>query len=224
MRMLLFISVIASVGCLRSTQYRCATNDQCGAEGQCEATSFCSFPDGACTDGRRYGEYSGDLAGKCVGEVAMTDGGVQDMSTTTDVPTNACPGSYSTIAGVTNRRYRVIGNAAAFATQKAACAADGSNTYLAIPDDQAELTAILNAANTFRIWVGIEDVGDNDMFVTVKGAPFPASNPLWDQGEPDDNPFSGGGAANCAVASNQGDDLADDRCAATYAAVCECEP
>jgi hypothetical protein len=48
--------------------FHCKSSDQCtlGAQvGRCEATGLCSFADGACPSGRRYGRYSGANADAC---------------------------------------------------------------------------------------------------------------------------------------------------------------
>ncbi len=71
----LFVSV--AVGCTGQPAYICESNTQCistsGAQGVCESTKFCSFPDSACAadgtsgTGRRYGsDASNGLASQCV--------------------------------------------------------------------------------------------------------------------------------------------------------------
>jgi hypothetical protein len=62
--------LIFLVGCgsLHSS-FECRSSDQCSG-GICEATGFCSFSDGKCASGQRYGHFSGALADQC------TDGGV----------------------------------------------------------------------------------------------------------------------------------------------------
>jgi hypothetical protein len=39
----------------------------------CESVGYCSFPDSTCAGGRRYGDYSGKLAGQCIGGDAKKD-------------------------------------------------------------------------------------------------------------------------------------------------------
>ncbi len=70
--------------CGEANVFVCASDQQCGADGQCESTGFCSFPDGTCTSGRRYGGLSGELAGDCVDVQPMTgtdESGPVSMST-----------------------------------------------------------------------------------------------------------------------------------------------
>lgn len=68
----LFAIAIAVLACScdRREPYACASSEQCvsgGAPGVCEPTGFCSFPDPACEDGRRYeANAGGGLGGACV--------------------------------------------------------------------------------------------------------------------------------------------------------------
>jgi hypothetical protein len=60
---------IALAACVHPpSTFECKTTDQCGTDGICELTGFCSFPDttGACTAGRRYDASAGDLANQCI--------------------------------------------------------------------------------------------------------------------------------------------------------------
>lgn len=76
--------------------FECTTNDQCGADGTCQPTGFCSFPDTTCPSEQRYGSLAGDrLADTCVPEsdsstsddatssVAMTAGSSTSNTSTT---------------------------------------------------------------------------------------------------------------------------------------------
>jgi hypothetical protein len=128
-----------------------------------------------------------------------------------------------TVGGQTHV-YRVITNVGTYMTQKAACAADGANAYLAVPADQNELDAILGTANRPLVWLGIDDLAAEGQYVTANGGTLDQNSPLWENGEPDNSPRSGGGQADCVSASDNSGQLADDRCGNTYAAVCECEP
>jgi hypothetical protein len=61
--------VAVAVACLRTVSYECSDDSFCqraGVQGTCEATSYCSFPDPACPDGKRYASV-GPNAGQCVG-------------------------------------------------------------------------------------------------------------------------------------------------------------
>lgn len=53
-----------------SDVFACSASEDCsdgGIDGACEASGYCSFPDGDCPSGARYGDHAGDsLAGECV--------------------------------------------------------------------------------------------------------------------------------------------------------------
>lgn len=234
MKAILFMAALASASCLRTTSYKCDSDTKCGAGGVCEYPGYCSYADPDCPEGRRYGEYSGIYSNKCIGEIiAGDDSGVDSPpgdGPMTDVPLGNCPASYNLTHGT--RRYRVIAAADWFA-QVAACDA-GTNRYLAIPNDQAELTAIVAFANA-TIWVGVSDEGvnqssaDDEVMEDVNGAAFATGTAIWGANQPDDTQTgAGGGGANnaeCVAAETaMSGKLMDDRCALTYAAVCECEP
>jgi hypothetical protein len=226
MRTFIFFALVASAGCLRKTEYKCTESTQCGAGGQCEDTGFCSFADSSCDSGRKYGEFSGStFSNECVGGMALTDGGVDGTpgDGMMDGSTTGCPGTYSTTIGT--HKYRKI-TAGAWSAQVTACAADGSNAYLAVPNDQSELTAIIAASNVAITWVGYDDQTTENAYVAVRGAAINDQNAMWDSGnnEPDNMPSSGGGQADCVTADMGAGRLADDKCGDPFPAVCECEP
>jgi hypothetical protein len=224
---MLFVAVLASAGCLRKTEYKCSVSTECGTGGTCEAVGYCSFADTMCMSGRRFGEFSGDTySGQCVGgDQPMIDAGTDGQMQQMDTMMASCPAGYAALTGgTTGHQYRVIAAAAAWGSQLTDCDNDeaGTKTYLAIPNDQGELTAILAAASASS-WVGVEDAApDDENFVDVKGQAYPTNNGLWQTGEPNDMPSSGGGAAECVFGA--AGKLSDEKCLSTYAAVCECEP
>lgn len=218
----LWIVAVLSAGCLRKTEFKCQTNDQCSTGGVCESTGYCSFSDSECPGGRRYGELSGDLGGQCVGGMAGVDGGVDGPMT--DAPAGGCPASYMMVTGTGTHRYRVVSAPAAWAAQRSACAADSTSAYLAVPNDQAELTALLATSSAVRVWVGIDDQTTENSYVTTRGGVFAANDPLWDVGEPDNAPFNGNGESDCAVGVKASNQVADTKCGDPYPAICECDP
>jgi hypothetical protein len=228
MRALLFVALISSVGCLRKTEYKCTDTTQCGGGGQCEDTGFCSFPAAECASGRKYGEFSGaTYSNECVGGTSIAiDGGVTDGSTNDGTPNDGSPGTCpAAYTGAGAHKYRVITASENWDTQLADCDDDtaGTNTYLASPDDQTELTAILAEAGQNRIWVGISDSTEGT-YAKTGGGTIPSNDPMWDSTEPDDDPIIGGGPGDCVAASMTSGKLADDNCGVTRPAVCECEP
>lgn len=217
---LLVALCVPAAACLRSTTYKCSSNDQCST-GVCESTGFCSFTDSACPDGRRYGDYAGDLSNKCVGDAPPDlDGGIDTGDGPGSDSIMNCPNSYAVVSGQSHR-YRVL-NGSNYASALSTCAADGPAAYLAVPDDATELAAILQEAQA-NTWVGIDDRTTEGTFVTANGGTFASNSPLWDSaaGEPNNGPANQG---DCAVAIKSSSKLVDDKCANSNIAVCECEP
>lgn len=231
MRHLLLVaaSLVSLTGCLRKTEFKCQTSDQCSTGGICEMTTgYCSFADSDCADGRRYGGLSGDLAGQCVGGGSgsgsdVVDAGIDGMVIDAP-PGNVCPASYATLPGAGTHVYRLLTASAAWATQKGLCSADGSGAYLAVPNNQAELTAIMTAINQAHGWVGIDDMATEGTYVTANGGTFSATDPLWDTGQPDNKPFAGAGGSDCVSGVKATNRLADTKCSESYTAICECDP
>lgn len=48
--------------------FHCERDDQCSGGGTCQASGLCSFADGTCASGERYGGLSGELSNTCVGD------------------------------------------------------------------------------------------------------------------------------------------------------------
>jgi hypothetical protein len=64
----LIVVVAGLVGCVGSGTFRCVHDPDCGPGGTCEpSTNLCSFADGKCASGQRYGAFAGDLSHSCVG-------------------------------------------------------------------------------------------------------------------------------------------------------------
>jgi len=212
------IAFASNGACLRSTEFHCTQDGECSQTGaKCEGTGFCSFTDSSCMSGRRYGEFAGSLSNQCV-DGMMSDGGTDGP----DGMSGGCPTGYATLPNAGTHKYKKIGNAAAWSTQRDRCTADapGGATYLAVPDDMAEATAIvtLGAATT---WVGINDATTEMSYVTVLGGA--ATFLPWDTaaGEPNDT-GTGGNAQDCVAAQNISGLFMDDKCSTAYIGVCEC--
>lgn len=216
--LLLAVAIASSAGCLRDTEFKCATSADCtGTGGTCEATGYCSFTDTACADGRRYGELSGPYANQCIGG-GTGDAGV-DAAGDSGLPGN-CPSTYMTLPNAGAHVYKLTTDAAQWATQRNRCMNEGA--YLAIPDDAAELMAITAAAAAQRTWIGINDQTTEGTYVTVQGGTPPILPWNTATGEPD-NPGNMGGE-DCVSALMATPTIATDRCSISYPAVCECEP
>ena len=70
-------------GCYGRGSFVCESNDQCsvsGIDGICQPNHACSFADGTCTSGQRYGDSAGTSSGACVGDTPI------DASTPSEGP------------------------------------------------------------------------------------------------------------------------------------------
>ncbi|HEY4176311.1 MAG TPA: C-type lectin domain-containing protein [Kofleriaceae bacterium] len=216
---IVLLSLLA--GCLRSTEYHCMDSSQCSG-GTCQPVGFCSFADTTCTTGQRFGDSAGSYASACVGD--GTDAGVTDGMGSDTLPPDtgggACPGTYAAImGGQGNHVYRVVMGTDDWDTQRAACAADGANAYLVIPDDATELAAVANrfSGQTQTFWVGITDAATEGTFLTVKGAA--ATFLPWQGGQPDNS-----GNSDCVETNRTQHTYNDRTCGTQERAMCECEP
>ncbi|MGN6104721.1 MAG: lectin-like protein [Kofleriaceae bacterium] len=214
MRWVALLALAAVASCLRTTSFECNEDSDCASrvQGMCESVGFCSFPDQSCASGRRFGSRSGPYADQCVGG-AGPDGGTPDARIDASVDAGPCPSSYAPINGSAHV-YRAISSTATYAAQRDACIAEGG--YLAVPDDQDELDAILSLGGS--TWVGINDLATEGEYVTSLGAP--ATFLPWANGEPNDAPPG----EDCVRVSSSTRRLSDERCSLSYRAVCECAP
>jgi lectin-like protein len=207
-----FLAVLTA-GCLRSTEFRCASNAECGAGGACEPVGFCSVPDPECQGtGRSYSDSAGGLSNTCVPAGAPgpgNDAGVPDDGG----PVNKCPSGYAAIAGSAHLYKALAG--VSWDEARMMCALTSKAAYLAVPDDAAELSSLATVA-TPPFWIGLDDKATSGMFVTQKGAP--ASFLPWAGGQPNL------GAQNDCVAAISPTQIATEKCGVKHAAVCECEP
>lgn len=226
------VGLLALAGCLRGADYRCARDPDCSAGGHCEATGYCSFASDACASGRRYGALSGALADRCVGDgepapgpdapaAAVDAPGDAAPDSAGDAapdapPLSACPAGYAALPGVATHAYRRLPTAAPWVNQKAACASEGAQIHLAVPDDATEAGALAALAGG-DVWVGIGDGASEGHFVTVLGAA--ATFLPWAPGEPDNN-----GNQDCVAILHASGLIETLACAANeLVAVCECE-
>lgn len=83
----ILVLVAMTAACLPKT-YHCSSDSDCGATGACRSNGFCSFLDGTCATGYRYGDLSGGFSNQCVG--AENDGPV-DTSRMIDSPIDTMP-------------------------------------------------------------------------------------------------------------------------------------
>ena len=72
----LALATLLAPACMPHGEFRCRSDQACGATGTCESTGFCSFshPGDTCPSGRRYGTYAPEsLADQCVADVCPSD-------------------------------------------------------------------------------------------------------------------------------------------------------
>jgi Lectin C-type domain len=207
----------ALAGCLHTTEFKCDTSSQCGPQGVCESTQFCSFPDDQC--GRRYGASAGSLANQCVGG-PMIDGGIDGAHDgATDSPASQCPAGFGPLAGAPHQ-YLLVPGIATWNAQQAACTGLSATTYLAIPDDAGELGALDTLAGaTVTYWVGISDSATEGTWRTVKGGT--QTFLPWETGHPTTTPPNN--QDDCVRVVTADAKFFDDKCNTQLAAICECE-
>jgi Lectin C-type domain len=211
-------ATLCATACLRTTEFHCTTNADCGASGVCAPMGLCSIADSLCPGGLRYSDTAGSQANECVG-----GGGGVDAPTSIDggpdAPPAGCPAGYNTIpGGQGTHRYRLLTATDDWQTQRAFCAATTSSGYLAIPDDLTELQAIATLGAANRFWLGISDLATENVFLSVKN--LPQTFLPWEGGQPNDGPPS----EDCVEVESSSARINDERCNTKYVAVCECEP
>lgn len=93
--MLAASTALASAGCHRF--FACTESSQCtldGIRGTCEDNGFCSFPDGDCESGQRYGAHaSSELVDRCVPDAGASGGGTTTTGVVDDASTGAVSGT-----------------------------------------------------------------------------------------------------------------------------------
>jgi hypothetical protein len=89
-----------AVGCAIPA-FACEEDAQCAATagGRCEADARCSYPDGECPSGRRYGEYAGEQSNVCVDAPSPTSSGADTAETLETSATTAGDSTTSTGSG-----------------------------------------------------------------------------------------------------------------------------
>ncbi len=105
-RLATVLTLAAALAACRVAAFTCEDESDCADGGQggvCEAAGACSFPDGECPSGRRYGSHSPDeLAGECV-EASGTSSGpgtsttsILETATSVDPPSSDVESSSTT--------------------------------------------------------------------------------------------------------------------------------
>ncbi|MEM6290929.1 MAG: LamG domain-containing protein [Myxococcota bacterium] len=97
----LIVGLGLSPGCQGSAgSFACNDDAQCGADGTCQPTGYCSFPDTTCPSQQRYGGLAGDrLADTCVPEEALGGTGSSTSVPTTTMGSSSTTSASSVTAG-----------------------------------------------------------------------------------------------------------------------------
>jgi hypothetical protein len=213
-------ALATSAGCLRSTEFKCRFDADCGTTGVCETVGYCSFPSLDCPSGRSYSDSAGQgLSSTCVpASNPVIDAGVDAPMIDTPPPVG-CPAPYApvvTSTGTSTHVYKPL-TGVTWDTAKLDCGLTSASAYLAIPDDAQELMDLATVAMGTPFWIGIDDQAVRGTFVTVKGTTPPFLP--WAAGQPDQsNP------PKLCVNAISATEIATEKCGTLHIAVCECEP
>jgi hypothetical protein len=211
-------------GCLKKTAFNCGADDNACVGGVCEPEGFCSISvaTSECPSGRKFSDTAGDgLAGQCVGDGPTSDGpgpdpdGPETDGPQPDSPATGCNADFAVLAsgGNTGHKYKLITLADDWVTQhNTVCV--GQASYLAVPDDAAELAGLFALAANANLWVGVNDRANEGNFREVLTNGAYVALPV----------IEGGGNENgqdCAATAN-GTTLETEDCDQARVAVCEC--
>ncbi|HSK01670.1 MAG TPA: lectin-like protein [Kofleriaceae bacterium] len=221
--LLLLFSLTLCAACLRQTEFRCMSNDQCNPGGTCQAAGYCSFADTGCTSGQRFGDSAGPFSGECVGEQTGGPDAGTDGPPTDSPPAAACPADYMPLAGgPAGHVYKKAPQNQSWTLQFDYCRGTSARAYLAVPNDATELTGLHTlAGGTF--WVGINDRNTEGTFIEAETGGVWANSVPWAAGQPDN---AGGGQGEDCVAATA-TTISDEGCTggnSNRPAVCECNP
>lgn len=216
----------SSVACLRRTEFQCTTSADCGPGGTCQISGHCSVTDSACASNQRYSDSAGENAGQCVDNGGVVDALPPSDAADSDAPPlddapGACPGYNAITGGQAGHVYQLVTTTRNWPNQRDFCTSTSASAYLAIPDDQDELEAMVDLATSTRFWVGISDQATEGQWRNVLGdtqtfLPWRPGNPSVTINNIDDCVY--GRNSNPAT-------IGDDRCMSTQLpAICECVP
>ncbi len=189
--------LLALAACRIEDPFPCTLDEHCGANGLCESAGYCSFPDDACADGRRYDELAdGDLAGQCV-----------DLG---------CAAGYTAAIPGNRSRYRVVAQPAPWLDAQNDCGDDGAATHLVVLGTEQERTGVVALIGD-SVWIGLTDRETEGMFRWVTRAP--STFEAFANGQPD-----GSTAEDCVEQKRtMGGAWHDQPCTLPFGYVCECD-
>jgi hypothetical protein len=153
---------------------------------------------------------SGALDGAIDGTIDAAVDAAIDMAIDTPAQQAACLSNpaYTTL-GSQPHTYRYYTTQVQWQPAVDLCAADGA--HLVILDNSTEASLLQNT------WVGVSDIANEGVWITVLGDPAPYLP--WMPGEPD-----GGTASNCVRFQDSSNQISDWDCVSNVReAMCECE-
>jgi hypothetical protein len=145
-------------------------------------------------------------------DARRADAAIPDAAPPPDA--HVCPPSY-TVLVPTGHAYRVRHGRQPWFQAKDSCEQTGEGIHLAVLDDAAELAAVQTIIDVPKLWIGVDDVDEENHFVLVTGGP--AVYLPWAAGEPNNSQ----GVEDCVELI--GDALNDDSCDTPLPFLCECE-
>jgi len=205
--------------------FACEVDADCAGgpgAGRCEPTGFCSFPDGDCASGMRYGTSSGSLSSVCVGDEppidAATNGADAARDAAIDTVSLSCPSAYALAHGTSRYRLGTVASAKSYADARDDCAADGQR--LAVIETAGENTFLadaLRAADATNDWSWIGLTRQAAGYVWVTGTPLLSA---------DFQNFSSmiNNNTDCFNLNDYSGEWGDFYCSMVKRWVCECAP
>src|SRR5262245_28266566 len=195
----LALALLSAAACRAGDEpFTCRESTQCvlgGAQGICEATGHCSFPDPTCMGGRRYGEHAPDgLSRVCIkarscgdGETSTGEECDDGNRVNDDGCTNGCVrcgplDGDARLAGETNGTcYIRHDRALDWAAAGDACAATGGHRAALTQREHETVTPILTPS---ALWLGLSDREIEGAFAWVTSEPLVYRR--WRTGQPED--------------------------------------
>ena len=229
--------IVALVGCRYHGVFVCADDSQCSG-GRCELTTgYCSFADGMCPSGFRYGDSSGDgYANECVAEeIVPVDAAIDAPPDALPFNPATCPSGYNIQIDSTRTvsRYRLVVAQGNFWAHAANCDDDLVDaTHLVMPQNVQEIIELSeyidplsNTGSDFHVGA-VQATGAASLtegWVLLDGTPVPST--VWAAGSPfdDDGVENGENSVAFFDKSPSVERMFDTGGTAGRGGVCECD-
>lgn len=150
----LLIALGALAGCGPAAAFQCENDLDClrgsQAPGICEGVGYCSFPDGGCESGQRFGEFGGGFGDKCV----PSDGSGSSAGSEGDTETGGSTGpgtASSSSASDSSEPNSTVGTTTGITTSPDETGSNESSTG----DDPT--TGMQPTASDLLLWIDFEE-------------------------------------------------------------------